>query len=73
MNITYLDCNEIPYEEVAMPNPDEIKSPYLQGYSDALDGRINLIAYDQHADYHSGYNQALQDTQQLEKLNDTAF
>jgi arginase family enzyme len=51
----------------------ETKTPYLQGYSDALDGRINLIAYDQHADYHSGYNQALQDTQQLEKTDDTTF
>jgi hypothetical protein len=51
----------------------ETKSPYLQGYSDALDGRINLTAYDQHADYHSGYNQALQDTQQLEKTDDTTF
>ena len=32
-------------------NLPETKSPYLQGYSDALDERINLTAYDQHADY----------------------
>jgi len=54
-------------------NLPETKSPYLQGYSDALDERINLTAYDQHADYHSGYNQALQDTQQLESTDDTTF
>lgn len=51
----------------------ETKSPYLQGYSDALDERINLTAYDKNADYHSGYNQALQDTQQLESTDDTTF
>jgi hypothetical protein len=51
----------------------ETKSPFLQGYSDAIDERISLIAYDTDAEYKQGYNQAMQDIQQLEKLDATTF
>lgn len=54
-------------------NLPETKSPFLQGYSDAIDERISLIAYDTDAGYKQGYDQAIQDIQQLEKTDEPTF
>jgi hypothetical protein len=37
-------------------------STYSCGYYDALNGEINLAAYDQSNDYYQGYEDALHDT-----------
>jgi hypothetical protein len=42
-------------------------SAFMQGYNDAIEGRIVLIAYDTNNEYYIGYNQAMNDTKQIEQ------
>jgi phage terminase small subunit len=43
-------------------------SAFMQGYNDALDGRVIIAAYDTDNEYYIGYNQAMKDTKQIEQF-----
>lgn len=50
--------------------PPTTYSTYSCGYYDALNGEINLTAYDQSDAYYQGYEDALHDTALTTSAND---